>query len=513
VWSPGSDGLLVPGRARYRRTSAAEFVPLHGARIGISRFADAPIFLQWSGDTITFVRHDRLWKAAFDTSGLRSDPVPIGNDPALYLSASRDGTLLFVSEGGLRARKPDGTVVKLGWPVKYTPPVADPLLIRNVRIIDGTGATPSGPSDVLIERGRIAKIAAPGSLDSVAHTVDGSGRIMIPGLMDLHAHFYRPALLPAFAYFGVTTVRDQGSSMAPLVAYADLVAAGLLPGPRVSYGGFQFYSDWPFDEEQGRGIEPEADTGHVARSIALAAAFGAQHVKTRTFRRWDINARMIEAAHRLGMRATGHCSHEPPLIVAGMDAKEHIGICAPRVNGDIYDDVIQLFKSAGISVVPTISYLQLAVRLNEKPDALDADTSLGPFLPSREDVGWMIDLSPAARADWARDAGPVPCDDPQVAACGGDGRPGHRHLAAPHGGAHGAGGNGGGRTHPARSAARGHGLSREDPRRRERVRNDQAGNAGRPRDSRCGSDDRHPQHAEDCLCDTGRSDRRSRSNP
>ena len=404
VWSPGSDGLLVPGRARYRRTSAAEFVPLHGARIGISRFADAPIFLQWSGDTITFVRHDRLWKAAFDTSGLRSDPVPIGNDPALYLSASRDGTLLFVSEGGLRARKPDGTVVKLGWPVKYTPPVADPLLIRNVGIIDGTGATPSGPSDVLIERGRIAKIAAPGSLDSVAHTVDGSGRIMIPGLMDLHAHFYRPALLPAFAYFGVTTVRDQGSSMAPLVAYADLVAAGLLPGPRVSYGGFQFYSDWPFDEEQGRGIEPEADMGHVARSIALAAAFGAQHVKTRTFRRWDINARMIEAAHRLGMRATGHCSHEPPLIVAGMDAKEHIGICAPRVNGDIYDDVIQLFKSAGISVVPTISYLQLAVRLNEKPDALDADTSLGPFLPSREDVGWMIDLSPAARADWARDA-------------------------------------------------------------------------------------------------------------
>jgi hypothetical protein len=227
---------------------------------------------------------------------------------------------------------------------------------------------------------------------------------MIPGLMDLHAHLYRPALLPSFVYFGVTTVRDQGSSMAPLVAHADLVAAGRVPGPRVSYGGFQFYSDWPFDEEQGRGIEPEADPGHVARSIALAAAFGAQHVKTRTFRRWDINARMIAAAHRLGMRATGHCSHELPLIVAGMDAREHSGFCAPRVNGDLYQDVIQLFRKSGIGVVPTIAYMAFAVRMNANANALYADTSLAPFLPPREYFGWMIRLTPAERAEWARDA-------------------------------------------------------------------------------------------------------------
>ena len=138
-----------------------------------------------------------------------------------------------------------------------------------------------------------------------------------PGLMDLHAHIYRPELLPGFLYFGVTTVRDQGSNMAPLVAYADAIAAGRLPGPRVGYGGFQFYSDWPFDEEQGRGIEPEADPNHIVRAVALAVAFGAQHIKTRTFRRWDINARMITEAHRRGMRATGHCAHPLPLVAAG----------------------------------------------------------------------------------------------------------------------------------------------------------------------------------------------------
>jgi len=104
--------------------------------------------------------------------------------------------------------------------------------------------------------------------------------------------------------------------MAPLVAFRDAIAAGVLSGPRVGYGGFQFYSDWSFDEEQGRGIEPEADPQHIKRSVDLAQAFGAQHIKTRTFRRWDINARMILEAHRRGMRATGHCAHLLPLVDA-----------------------------------------------------------------------------------------------------------------------------------------------------------------------------------------------------
>jgi imidazolonepropionase-like amidohydrolase len=191
--------------------------------------------------------------------------------------------------------------------------------------------------------------------------------------------------------------------MAPLVAYADAIAAGSLPGPRVAYGGFQFYSDWPFDEEQGRGIEPEADPLHIQRAVALAQAFGAQHIKTRTFRRWDINARMIAEAHRRGMRATGHCSHLLPLIAAGMDAKEHIGICEPRGNTYLYDDLIQLFRAAGIGVVPTISYLDFAVRVSERPALLDDDAELMPFMPTRDNFEWMINLDARARKNWAQD--------------------------------------------------------------------------------------------------------------
>lgn len=403
-WSPESDGLLVSDPPRTSRPGLATFVPLAGERQPISRFPDAPIFLQWTSQhTIVFVRHDRLWQAPFDRTGMLGEPQAIGNDPALYASASRDGALLFVSEGGLRLRTPDGKERRLGWPLSYTPPVAEPLLLRNVRLIDGTGRPTTAPQDVLIERGRIARLAPAGTLPAgTARVLDAGGRVAIPGLMDLHAHTDWPDLLPGFLYFGVTTVRDQGASMARLVAYADAFAAGVFPGPRIGYGGFQFYSDWPFDQEQWRGIEPEADPDHVRRAVALAEAFGAQHIKTRTFRRWDINAHMIAEAHRRGLRATGHCAQQLPLVAVGMDAKEHLGFCEPRNADAIYDDLVQLYRAAGIGVVPTISYLSFGVRLSERPALLEDDAEVAPFLPKREEFGWMLELDPELRGEFAR---------------------------------------------------------------------------------------------------------------
>jgi Tol biopolymer transport system component len=404
-WSLDSNGLLVTGAPMPDRPTPATFVSLSGQRQKVEHFPDAPIFLRWPRqDTIVFVRHDRLWQAHFDFPTRVSDPQPLGNDAALYASSSQDGTLLFVSDGGLKLRLPGGTQKKLGWPISYTPPVPEPALIRNARILDGTGGPVTDPRDILIEQGRIRLIAPAGSLPTgTAHLLDVGGRVVIPGLMDLHAHTYRPDLLPGFAYFGVTTIRDQGSSMAPLVSYADDIAARKLPGPRVGYGGFQFYSDWSIDEEQGRGIEPEADPEHIKRAVDLAQAFGAQHIKTRTFRRWDLNARMISEAHLRGMRATGHCSHLLPLVAAGMDAKEHIGICEPRGNTYMYDDLIQLFKVARIAVVPTISYLDLAVRLNRRQSLLEDDPELIPFLPAKENFGWMLELTPAQLKNWELD--------------------------------------------------------------------------------------------------------------
>jgi Tol biopolymer transport system component len=401
-WSPDSDGLLVSGAPEENRPTAANFVTLAGDRKPIERFPQAPIFLQWTPQhNIIFVRHDRLWQAPFDCNGMTSDPQPLGSSAALYASTAQNGSVLFVSEGGLRLRSAAGNEQKIGWPISYTPPVAEPLLIRNVRILDGTGAPVTEARDLLIQQGRIKQIAGAGTIRAAGiRELDAGGRIVMPGLMDLHAHNERPDLLPGFLYFGITTVRDQGSKMAPTVAYTDAIAAGALPGPRVGYGGFQFYSDWSLDEEQGRGIEPEADAEHIKRALDLAQAFGAQHIKTRTFRRWDLNAKMISEAHRRGLRATGHCSHLLPLVAAAMDAKEHIGGCEPRGDKYLYDDLVQLYKVAGIGVVPTISYLDLALRLNVRPALFDDDAELAPFLPAKDNFDWMVKLTPDIRTQF-----------------------------------------------------------------------------------------------------------------
>jgi Tol biopolymer transport system component/imidazolonepropionase-like amidohydrolase len=402
-WSPSPDALLyVTGGFSGSQPTAAELVPLSGERRAVKRMPDSPLFLQWAGNSIVYVRHARLWRASFDSTGMTGTETSLGPEPALYVSVARDGTVLFVSDSGLRMRSPDGRHRNLGWPLSYTPPVAPPVLIRNVRIIDGTGRPATAASDVLVEQGRISRIVAAGTPPSgSARVVDAGGRFLVPGFMDLHAHEYRPAVLPGFPYFGVTTVRDQGSAMGPLIGHADGIAAGLMEGPRVGYGGFQFYSDWAYDTEDGQGVEPEADADHLVRAVEMARAFGSQHIKTRTFRRWDINARFITEAHRRGMWVTGHCAHQLPLVAAGMDAKEHAGFCGSD-DGFIYDDQVQLFRAAGIGVVPTITYASFAVAMKLDPEKLKHDAELAPFLPAMSDFGWMLNLDSTRRRMFER---------------------------------------------------------------------------------------------------------------
>ncbi len=405
AWNPDSRSLLVRLNPHPILGTHAEIVSLTGERRRLEHFTDAPTFLQWSApDAIVFARHDRLWKADFDTvAGVVGEALPLGEAPAIYLSSARDATILYLSGDGWRLRSPSGVESALGWPLHYSPPVPAPLLVRTVRLVDGTGAPPTAPMDVLVREGRIERIAPASSVPTEpdVRVLEAGGRIAIPGLMELHAHFYDPAKLPGWLYYGVTTIRDQGSRIATLVATGEAIVAGVIPGPRVSYGGFQFYTDWPYDGEQWRGIEPEADPGHIERSVALAQALGAHHVKTRTFRRWDLNARIIEAAHRRGLRATGHCAHPLPLVAAGMNAQEHLGSCTGRGNPFAYDDILQLFRVANVSVVPTILYGGMAIRVS-RDQGVVPDEGLDEWEPISTGLEWMLAIDDENRAQWER---------------------------------------------------------------------------------------------------------------
>src|SRR5215210_2811004 len=70
------------------------------------------------------------------------------------------------------------------------------LTIRNVIVIDGTGAPPFGPANVIVENNRIARIvdAAAGAASREQapapgpNNIDGTGMYLMPGFVNLHVH-------------------------------------------------------------------------------------------------------------------------------------------------------------------------------------------------------------------------------------------------------------------------------------------------------------------------------------
>jgi len=105
------------------------------------------------------------------------------------------------------------------------------LVLRNATVIDGTGAPPIGPTDIVVENNRITLLKkVTGNLATAAnrpapgdHEIDCRGKWVTPGFIDCHAHAgvaYHAAngWVPPVDYVyklwlahGVTTVREMGS--------------------------------------------------------------------------------------------------------------------------------------------------------------------------------------------------------------------------------------------------------------------------------------------------------------
>jgi hypothetical protein len=257
-------------------------------------------------------------------------------------------------------------------------------------------------------------MAAPGSVDtSGAQLYDVQGGIVMPGLADLHFHYDSPEQLTGQLQYGVTIIRDQGSDIGTLAGMAEGGLAGAWPAPRISFGAFQVYSDWAFSNGLEQGLEPEQDSAQIGRVVALLTAHGADHMKIRTFYGWTVATRLVDAAHRAGLRTTGHCVLPLPLLAAGMDAQEHSGNnCGPRLDAPLRQDVQQPFRQSGVFVVPsTIMYAWWGAwfadrKLLESPD-------IAPYLPPirRNGLDWLANLDPDY---WVKEEGGLQIEQARV---------------------------------------------------------------------------------------------------
>ena len=78
------------------------------------------------------------------------------------------------------------------------------LVIRGATMIDGTGAPPEGPVDIVVEGNRIAAVARGGAPQSVIagadRVVDAQGMYVLPGFVDVHGHNGDPDKAPQPSY-------------------------------------------------------------------------------------------------------------------------------------------------------------------------------------------------------------------------------------------------------------------------------------------------------------------------
>ena len=137
---------------------------------------------------------------------------------------------------------------------------AETYAIQAGRLIVDASQPARGPSTVIVENGRIARIEAGATAPAGATVVDMRGKTVMPGMTDVHVHLTFSAGQPWYESFtqkysnayaateglfhalemaraGFTTVRDLGGDPSASIAVRDAIAEGRFPGPRVKVAG------------------------------------------------------------------------------------------------------------------------------------------------------------------------------------------------------------------------------------------------------------------------------------
>ncbi len=201
------------------------------------------------------------------------------------------------------------------------------LILRGATLIDGTGAPPYGPVDIVIAGDRIAEVrsvSAPGvPIDAARRPeagpgdreLDVAGMYVLPGFVDLYGHLHQPSDYTArlFLAHGVTTAREPlcGRGLAACLELKERTWKPDEVAPRVV--PFIQFGRTP----EGRN-EPPRDEAGARRWVAEAARGGAAGVRFRLFAPEVLPAALDEAKKR-GLPTSGHLDQ---LYVARVDALE-----------------------------------------------------------------------------------------------------------------------------------------------------------------------------------------------
>ncbi len=214
------------------------------------------------------------------------------------------------------------------------------LILRGATVINGTGAPPFGPADVVVRGNRIVDVVmlgAPGTviaddarpkLDPGGREIDLGGQYLLPGFIDMHGHIGgdeqgTPAeyVYKLWLGHGVTSIRDPGcgNGIAFCASESARSAANRIVAPRI------FPYAW-----LGLGAETQVSTPEQARQwVRTARAQGMLGMKCFGAKP-DVLAAALDELRKQGMRAACHLAQTEVARVnaltatrAGLTTLEH----------------------------------------------------------------------------------------------------------------------------------------------------------------------------------------------
>ncbi|MGA8028454.1 MAG: amidohydrolase family protein [Bryobacteraceae bacterium] len=198
------------------------------------------------------------------------------------------------------------------------------LAIMGATLIDGTGRAAINPATVITRDGKIVAAGASASVEvpGDAKNIDATGKYIIPGLWDMHAHYEQVEWGPIYLAAGVTTVRDVGNEYDFITAIRDANNSGEGLGPRLLTAGI-VDGDGPIALGTQR-VNSAADAAAWVKKYHDA---GFQQMKIYSSVKPEMVKAICEDAHAMGMTVTGHIPEGMSLlegIAAGMDQVNHI---------------------------------------------------------------------------------------------------------------------------------------------------------------------------------------------
>ena len=284
-----------------------------------------------------------------------------------------------------------------------TPAEPADIAIVGAQLIDGMGAAPIADSVLLIRGDRVvaAGTRADTGVPAGAEIIDGAGRTVIPGLVDMHSHYFgdRAAIEQQFRtqlYFGVTTARSIGADDADNVALMLEAHAGRPDAPRVFTAGRGFTSPDGFNAA----LAQQPATAEEAREmVRQLAGQGVHFVKM-----WvnavpepgstitpEIRTAIVEEALANGLVPVAHIDDEADgrqLVEAGLRDFLHStvltfgpGAGAPVDDPEPSAEFIQQCLDNGVAFTPTLSIIQNNWHFAERPELLEDPELRAAFSP------------------------------------------------------------------------------------------------------------------------------------